>query len=131
LRKIKKEVEQYLSNLASGNGTHTSQFRFPEAFIGFQGHIPEKKILPGVCQLQAVLTTLEKAKKKQVDLREVVSAKYFSPILPDEEFSCECSDTQDKDGDTAIKAVLFRKGAKVAEFKLRVRLHDGTKDRRA
>lgn len=121
MRKIKKEVEQYMTALTTEGHTHTSRFRFPEEFIGFQGHFPDKKILPGVCQLQAVLTTLEKANKQTADLKEIISAKYFAPVLPCEELTCVCSDPQEKDSEITVKAVISKNVVKIAEFKLRVR----------
>jgi 3-hydroxyacyl-[acyl-carrier-protein] dehydratase len=121
LRKIKKEVEQYMTALTTEGQTHTSRFRFPEDFVGFQGHFPDKKILPGVCQLQAALTTLEKANKQAVELKEIMSAKYFSPVLPGEELTCVCSHVPEKESTITVKAVMFKNEAKIAEFKLRIR----------
>lgn len=130
MRKIKKEVEQYMTVLKTEGHTHTSRFLFPEEFIGFQGHFPDKKILPGVCQLQAVLTTLEKADKQTVELDEIMSAKYFAPILPGEELTCVCSDLPENEDNGTVKAVISRKETKIAEFKLKVRFvqeHKGSR----
>lgn len=129
MRKIKKEVEQYMTVLTTEGQTHTSRFRFPEEFIGFQGHFPDKKILPGVCHLQAALTTLEKVKKQAVELKEIMSAKYFAPVLPSEELTCVCSDFQEKESDVTVKAVLFKNETKIAELKLRFRFAEEDKGR--
>jgi 3-hydroxyacyl-[acyl-carrier-protein] dehydratase len=119
LRKIKTEVEQYMTGLTSEGQTHTSRFVFPEEFIGFQGHFPGKKVLPGVCHIQCALTTLEKANKKQVVLKEIILAKYLAPVSPGEELICVCSDIQVKGDEFTVKAVLSRNSAKVSELKLR------------
>jgi 3-hydroxyacyl-[acyl-carrier-protein] dehydratase len=101
----------------------TSRFLFPETFIGFQGHFPDKKILPGVCQVQSALATVEKAKNKKAILREIVLAKYFAPVAPNEEILCACSDLQEN-GEFTYKAVITKGNVKVSELKLRVALTD-------
>jgi 3-hydroxyacyl-[acyl-carrier-protein] dehydratase len=120
LRTIKEEVEQYMSSLSKDGQTVTSRFLFPEDFIGFQGHFPDKKVLPGVCQIQCVLSSIEQTYKKTVVLKEIVLAKYFAPVAPGEEITCLCSDVKDENDEFVVKAVLSRNGAKISEFKLRL-----------
>ncbi|MFA6054223.1 MAG: hypothetical protein WC769_02490 [Thermodesulfovibrionales bacterium] len=100
----------------------TACFVFPADFIGFQGHFPQKKLLPGVCQIQCIIYMLEKWKKNNVALMEIVSAKFLSPVLPLEEITCECREIQDNDGELIVKALISKAGGRVAEMKLRVRL---------
>jgi 3-hydroxyacyl-[acyl-carrier-protein] dehydratase len=98
----------------------TSRFSFPPEFIGFQGHFPTKKILPGVCQIQCALSTLEKGRGKGVVLKEVVLAKYFSPLFPDDEMTCVVNDDGATSGEHTVKAVITKNTVKIAELKLRV-----------
>ncbi len=100
----------------------TACFVFPADFIGFQGHFPKKKLLPGVCQIQCIISMLEKWKKNKVALGEIISAKFLSPVLPLEEITCECREIQENDGELTVKAFISRAGGRVAEMKLRVRL---------
>ena len=88
LSTIKAEIEQYMTGGTKEGATMKSRFAFPAEFIGFQGHFPEKKILPGVCQIQCALSTFEKGAGKAVILKEVVLAKYFSPVFPNDEVTC-------------------------------------------
>jgi 3-hydroxyacyl-[acyl-carrier-protein] dehydratase len=120
LTTIKEEVEQYMTSLAKEGQTLTSRFLFPEGFIGFQGHFPEKKVLPGVCQIQCVLSSLERTYRKPVVLKEIVLAKYLAPVAPGEEITCLCSDVKEQNDEFIVKAVLSRNGAKISEFKLRL-----------
>ena len=120
MNKIKKEIEQHMIYVNRQDRTLNSRFMFPDTFIGFQGHFPKNKILPGVCQIQCALSTLERAIQKSVELREVTLAKYFVPVLPGEEITCFCSDISDEDEFT-FKTIITR-GSKVAELKLRVAL---------
>jgi len=89
-------------------------------FAGFQGHFPAKKILPGVCQIQCALSTIEKGRGKGVALKEVVLAKYFTPLFPDDEMTCVVSDDGKMDGEVLVKAVITKGAQKISELKLRV-----------
>lgn len=125
MRTIKAEIEQYMTGPERGESTLTSRFTFPPGFIGFQGHFPEKKILPGVCQVQCALSVLEKGEGKAVILKEIVLAKYFSPVFPDDEVTCVVSDLGERGGEMTVKAVITKSAVKVSEMKLRVSLGRG------
>jgi len=107
----------------------TSCFTFPPGFIGFQGHFPQKKVLPGVCQIQCALTLLEQGSGKAVVLKEVVLAKYFSPVFPDDEVTCVISDRGDTRGELVVKAAISRASDKISEMKLRVSYDNGENKR--
>jgi 3-hydroxyacyl-[acyl-carrier-protein] dehydratase len=117
---VKEDIEHYMTGLESESTTLTSRFSFPPEFIGFQGHFPAKKILPGVCQIQCALSTLEKGRGKGVVLKEVVLAKYFSPLFPDEEVTCVVNDGGETSGEHTVKAVITKNTVKISELKLRV-----------
>ena len=127
MKTMKAEIAQCLIGLVASGRAATSRFLFPEEFLGFQGHFPAKKILPGVCQIQCALSTVERVKQKAVTLREVALAKYFSPVLPGEEITCVCSDIADS-GEFILRAMITKGPAKVAELKLRVALSGGGPD---
>jgi 3-hydroxyacyl-[acyl-carrier-protein] dehydratase len=124
LSTIKAEVEQYMTGRTKEGAMLTSRFAFPSEFIGFQGHFPGKKILPGVCQIQCALSTFEKGAGKAVVLKEVVLAKYFSPVFPDDEVTCVINDLGDTAGEFIVKAVITKDKTKIAELKLRLSLAD-------
>jgi len=105
----------------------SSRFIFPPEFLGFQGHFPEKKVLPGACQIQCALTTIEHASKKAVGLKEVMLAKYFAPVFPQEEMMCSVSEMHDETNEMTYKVIITKGSVKVAEMKLRVTLKAGKK----
>jgi 3-hydroxyacyl-[acyl-carrier-protein] dehydratase len=127
MTKIKKEIEQLMSGLTIQEGKLTSHFVFPEEFVGFQGHFPKHKILPGVCQIQCALSTLEQAFQKTVELREVALAKYFAPVFPGEQITCLCSDIPDA-GEFLFKTLITKGTVKVSELKLRVMFSGETRN---
>lgn len=120
MRTIKAETERHMTGLAREDARLSARFRFPAEFIGFQGHFPEKKILPGVCQVQCALSLLEKGTGKGIVLKEIVLAKYFSPVFPDDEVTCVVSDVGDQGTEMTVKAAITKGAAKVSEMKLRV-----------
>ena len=117
---IKAEIERAMTGLVKEGRRLTSRFAFPPGFIGFQGHFPQKKLLPGVCQIQCVLSLLEKGSGRAVVLKEVVLAKYFAPVFPDDEVTCVISDIEDTSEEFVVKAAISRATAKISEMKLRV-----------
>ncbi len=126
---IKSEIEGCMSGLEKVGKRVTSRFAFPPGFIGFQGHFPQKKVLPGVCQIQCALSLLEQGSGKSVVLKEIVLAKYFSPVFPDDEVTCVISEMGDTCGEVVVKAVISRKTDKISEMKLRVSYGDGENKR--
>jgi 3-hydroxyacyl-[acyl-carrier-protein] dehydratase len=119
---IKKEIRRLMKDYSEIDSNNlNARFIFPEDFIGFKGHFPSGKILPGVCHIQCVILMMEMAKNKPVLLKEIVQAKYMSPILPSEEVLCICNCLEDK-GDIIIRATFSREGSRISELKLRVRV---------
>lgn len=123
MKNIRKEIAANMSGLKqTEQGKLTARFVFPEDFIGFQGHFPNNKILPGVCQIQCVITMLEEWKKKSVVLKEIVLAKFLSPVLPFEELVCTGKNIEESNGELVLKALFSKSGKKISEIKLRVRI---------
>lgn len=122
---IKAEIERAMTGFVKEGKRLTSRFVFPSGFIGFQGHFPRKKVLPGVCQIQCVLTLLEQGSGKVVILKEVMLTKYFTPLFPDDELTCVISDMGDTTSEAVVKAAISRASDKISEMKLRVSYGSG------
>lgn len=106
------------------DSTFSSGFIFPEEFIGFQGHFPSKKVLPGACQIQCVVSTIEKGMGRRVALKEIMLAKYTAPIFPGDNIVCTVSGDQGAGGEIVYKARVTKGAEKVTDMKLRVLLRD-------
>lgn len=106
------------------DSTVTSSFMFPVEFIGFQGHFPTNKVLPGACQIQCALSTIEKALKRRVVLKEIQLAKYLAPVFPGDTVICIMSGVRDTDSEYIYKARLTKGSNKVSDLKLRISLSD-------
>lgn len=130
MSKIKGEIDQAMTGLTKDGDTFTSHFVFPPEFLGFQGHFPAKKVLPGACQIQCALATLERVHDKTVGLKAVLLAKYFTPVFPNEEIICSIGTIADEEADSVCKALISKNGEKVAELKLRVHLKGAKKKQR-
>ena len=71
----------------SGPETVARNYRFPPGFIGFAGHFPGNPILPAIVQVCTVVSLAEEEGGKALRLAAVRSAKFLSPIRPDEEIT--------------------------------------------
>jgi 3-hydroxyacyl-[acyl-carrier-protein] dehydratase len=116
------DIERYMDGLTSTDSILTSSFMFPEDFIGFQGHFPEDKVLPGACQIQCALSTIENALKKRVVLKEILLAKYLAPIVPGDNVICILSGVLDTGFEFIYKARITKGTEKVTDLKLRISL---------
>jgi hypothetical protein len=76
------------------------------------------------------LTTIGIANKKAVGLKEILLAKYFTPVLPHEEVTCTVSGIGDEGSESIYKAVVTKGAVKVAEMKLLVSLKAGKRKQR-
>jgi 3-hydroxyacyl-[acyl-carrier-protein] dehydratase len=86
---IKNEIEKLLKNFNedSENGVISANFAFPKSFAGFQGHFPEEAILPGICQIEAVMALLSVHLKKEIKISSLSRAKYLNVVKPEEEIT--------------------------------------------
>lgn len=50
----------------------------------FDGHFPERSVLPGVIELEIIKVVLSSVLEKTLRLKSVKNAKYLAMILPDE-----------------------------------------------
>ncbi|MCK4389438.1 MAG: hypothetical protein KAV83_04270 [Desulfobacterales bacterium] len=120
-----QEIKQCMSHLTeTDEGKVTARFVFPEDFIGFQGHFPGRPVLPGVCKIQAVVVILETWLKKRVRLKEIILAKFFSPVSCGEELFFECLEQMESGKEAIVKALITSKGKKIAKLQLRVSLEE-------
>ena len=124
MSKIKTEIERYMDGPTRSDSILTSSFMFPAEFIGFQGHFPEKKVLPGACQIQCAISTIEKAVEKHVVLKEIILAKYIAPVFPGDNVICTLSGVPDTGTEVIYKARITKGTEKVTDLKLRVSLSD-------
>jgi 3-hydroxymyristoyl/3-hydroxydecanoyl-(acyl carrier protein) dehydratase len=128
LTTIKQQIEEYLQPGTSEDGCPMAEYRFPPGFLGFQGHFPTKKILPGACQIQCLLTLLEHLSGKALALKEIVLAKYAIPVLPDEVIRCVLGEMPDfSGGETIVKALVYRGGERVSELRVKVSFWESAK----
>lgn len=127
---LARQIRECMSELGEAeNGTLTARFVFPADFLGFQGHFPGRPVLPAVCEIQGAVAMLEASKKTEVELREIIMAKFTTPVTCDEEVVYACSMTMESHGGALVKATLTKDGEAVARFKLRVAFRGGPERR--
>ena len=57
---------------------------FPSDFPAFQGHFPDNAILPAVVQVMSAVCILEKGLGEELQLKEIIKARFKEPVLPDQ-----------------------------------------------
>lgn len=118
---IKQEIRQCMSGLNKiADGRVAARFLFPASFTGFKGHFPGKPVLPGVCEIQAVIVISEELHKKEGRLKKIVLAKFFNPVSPDEEMFFEYSESMKMDKKALVKVSVSGKDKKIAKFELKI-----------
>lgn len=116
-----KEIYDSMHDLAeSAGGNITARFIFKPGFIGFKGHFPGRPVLPGVCKIQAVMAMLEKWHKKNICLTEISLAKFYAPVLENQEIIISSAKPGCISGETKIKASVASGDKKVAELQLKL-----------
>ena len=116
-----RSISECMSKLSFTEGNCLdANFVFPNDFLGFKGHFPGKPILPGVCKIQAVVVMLEESKKKNILLKEVVLAKFFSPLSSNELVNFNLKEILEPNGQIMVKALISGKDRKIAELHLRI-----------
>ena len=103
----------------TGPETVVRRYRFASGFIGFSGHFPGNPILPAIVQVCAVVSLAEEEGGKTLRLAAMRSAKFLSPIRPDEEVSIRCRRRVDS-GENLCDATLSVAGKTSAAFQLRL-----------
>jgi len=125
LRKIKSEIREYMEPGNAEAALWEASFLFPPEFIAFQGHFPGRAILPGACQVQCLLKMLEEFTGKPLALKEIVLAKYITPVLPDELVTVRLLEPLSRDfPGTTVKAVILHEEARVSEIRIRLAIRE-------
>lgn len=121
MSEVARQIEECMFELTEVDESEVvARFLFPAGFIGFQGHFPERPVLPAVCKIQAAVAVLEAWRRGKVRLNEIISAKFSAPVGSDEEVALRCSVVMEDVHRALVKATVARNGEGVAKFKLRV-----------
>lgn len=121
MSQLMRSIKLCMSDLKSAaDNTLTADFLFPIDFLGFKGHFPDKPILPGVCEIEAVLLMLEEFKKRNVSLKEIVQVKFFSPVFCCQKITFKLEERLELNGEVSVKAAVSCKDKRIAEISLRV-----------
>lgn len=125
MSRIVEGIEACLKGVQGSDQELFATFEFPDSFAGFDGHFPQQKVLPGACQIQCVVTALERHHGRRARLRNVSYAKFMSQIIPGETVNCRLECRPDDNGTLVCKAVFTKGEEKCSELKLAVSWDDG------
>ncbi|MBQ7190424.1 MAG: hypothetical protein IJR99_13545 [Kiritimatiellae bacterium] len=81
---IRNQLASYVESLTKEDDScWVGVCHIPSAFTGFEGHFPEKPILPAFCQFQLVTILAERILGFPVFLQAVSRSRFVRPILPE------------------------------------------------
>lgn len=103
--------------VAVAPGTEVRRYLFTPGFPGFSGHFPGDPVLPAIVQLMAVVSFASERSGIPLKLAAVATAKFLSPIRPDEEVLVTCRKVAE-DGRVLYDAALTAAGRPAAAFLL-------------
>lgn len=120
MSRLREEIKSSISELRDNGKEITAHFYFSEEFIGFKGHFPGRLVLPGICKIQAILCMLEETTKRMPQLKEIVSAKFFTPVTCNEEIVCTVRRVSEGSEEMRVSALIKNRDKKIAEIQIEV-----------
>lgn len=97
--------------------TAARRYLFAPGFPGFSGHFPGDPILPAIVQMMTVVSFASERAGTPLKLAAVATAKFLSPIRPDEEVLVRYRKVTEE-GKTLHDAALTAAGRPAATFLL-------------
>ncbi len=115
------QIKMYLQNMTETENGVCGRFEFPESFIGFAGHFPDQPVLPGICKIKAGLILLEQQYGAVVEIKEIVRAKFFSPVSVNQPLDFICKELSAHGADRVVSIhITGQEEKKIAYLKLNV-----------
>ncbi len=108
-----------IENITSTEEGLTAQLRLDASYAVFEGHFPERPVLPGVCQMYALREVLSRFHGREMQWESVRDLKFLSPVLPPEdvELTLSVKETPAEEGKLKIDAVLATQTAKKTKIR--------------
>ena len=120
MNRLREDIKSSMSELRVDGKNIIAHFCFSPEFIGFNGHFPGRPVLPGVCKIQAILCMLTETTHKTPQLKEIVSAKFFTPITCNEEIICTVRRVLEGSEEMRVSALITNRDKKIAEIQIEV-----------
>jgi len=85
LKTIREDLDSVIKEIqVDDDGVLSLKIFYPEDFIAFKGHFPEKKILPAVAMIQTISFCLKKYSQKKFILKKIIKSSFKSLVVPTE-----------------------------------------------
>ena len=124
MNRLRQEIRSALSELKKEtSGELSARCLLPARFIGFQGHFPDRPVLPGVCLAQVVIEAYN-VLHRPARLLEIVKADFLHPVTPGETFALLISMVPDEDGALLLHGRICIGEKKIANLKMRIKHED-------
>lgn len=91
MNRVRKELINAMASVQQGEtGQWISHFRLPVSFVGFEGHFPERPILPAIVQMLMGVVTVERIYGNSLEISAISNAKFVQPVSPDMDVAVSC-----------------------------------------
>lgn len=119
---IKQEILSCIAEQPKYDGqTLTAALKVPANASFLDGHFPDRKILPGITQIEITRVLLEQQMSLILDLKEASSLKFYAPAGPESAINVKIICAEDKAAGTVTVKSLFTFAApqegKISEIK--------------
>jgi 3-hydroxyacyl-[acyl-carrier-protein] dehydratase len=115
LSALHREIVQRLCGYEAAPAEAKISFCFDQSFIGFNGHFPDRAIMPGVMILKAAMIGVELMLGQPVKITNIKQAKFVRIVYPGEIITIHLR-LQKKEGLTDISAQVYRRDELCAKF---------------
>lgn len=117
---LNAELEAALLGLTQSGTSACATLQFKGSEVFFDGHFPERPVLPAVVQLAAAVFVAGRVAGQDLQLVEVTRATFLNPTGPGVPLTLEVSLEPAEEGRLRVKASLRQSDQPVAELSLRV-----------
>jgi 3-hydroxyacyl-[acyl-carrier-protein] dehydratase len=114
----------HITKLKKTEDTIQAEIRLNPDHALYKGHFPQQAVVPGVMQIQIVKEILVAELKQELLIREVMVAKYFRPITPQENLvlNIDIAFKLSETGDYMIDASIVKADTTFAKIKAKLSL---------
>ncbi len=118
MKRFLSQIKNLIKDLNKQDNVITASVVFPPEFTVFEGHFPDKPILPGICMVQLVKVIVELSGKNKFEISEIKLAKFYAPVNPNDKLSVECNLSLMPDNQLLVKTVMNVLNQKVAQVEI-------------
>ncbi len=110
-----------IEKVSGADGVYQYIARIDSTHKIFEGHFPERPVVPGVCTIEAIKDCLSDIYAKRVSFGSIKECKFTSVILPEEyEYIDINIAIKEKEEETSASVVAYREDKTMVKMKVTI-----------